>query len=52
VYCTDKAPNDPVAGFAARARAAGWRYAELPTGHYPALTMPRELERILANLAR
>jgi pimeloyl-ACP methyl ester carboxylesterase len=52
IYATDKAPNDPMALFARRAREAGWRYAEIPTGHFPVLTMPRELAALILEFAR
>jgi hypothetical protein len=35
---------------AARARAEGWDYRELPTGHVPMQTMPRELAELLITL--
>ena len=36
---------------AAQAQAAGWDYRELPTGHVPMQTMPRELADLLVTLA-
>ena len=36
---------------AARARAEGWDYRELPSGHVPMQTMPRELADVLLSLA-
>ncbi len=36
---------------AARARAEGWDYRELPTGHVPMQTMPRELAELLLTFA-
>ncbi|MDQ3443474.1 MAG: alpha/beta hydrolase [Chloroflexota bacterium] len=36
---------------AARAQSAGWDYRELPTGHVPMETMPRELADLLISLA-
>jgi pimeloyl-ACP methyl ester carboxylesterase len=50
ILCTDKDPNDPFVHFARRAQAAGWRYNELESGHFPMLTMPRELARLLSQL--
>jgi pimeloyl-ACP methyl ester carboxylesterase len=55
IYCTDKAEmgggNAGIAASAARARAAGWRYRELPTSHVAMETMPRELTDLLLHLA-
>jgi hypothetical protein len=31
-------------------RAAGWRYRELPSFHHPAVTMPRELAKLLLEV--
>jgi hypothetical protein len=36
---------------AAQARAVGWRYRELPTGHNPEQTLPQELTDLLLELA-
>lgn len=55
IYCTqspDSWGNKPViSACAARARAAGWDYHELPTSHAVFATMPKELTAILACLA-
>ena len=54
IACTDKPALPLFAGLtaaAARARAAGWRYCELPTGHMPVWTMPQELAALLLDLA-
>lgn len=55
VYCTDKPElrggNAGIATSAARARAAGWRYRELPTTHVAMETMPRELADLLLELS-
>ena len=55
IYCTqspDSWGNKPViAACAARARAAGWDYHELPTNHVVFATMPKELTAILTSLA-
>lgn len=52
IYCADKAPGDPFAAMAQRAREeAGWGYRELPTGHDAMVTMPQELGALLATLA-
>lgn len=37
--------------FAERARAEGWRYHEMATGHDAMVTQPRELAEILLKLA-
>ena len=53
IYCTDKPPEAAKGGIARnaeRARAEGWRYYELPTGHVPAETMPRELTDLLLEV--
>jgi len=50
ILCTDKDPNDPFVHFARQAKASGWRYSELESGHFPMLTMPRELARLLSRL--
>jgi len=48
IYCKDKAPGDPLAVFAERARTdSAWEYRELNTGHFPMLTTPRELTAVL-----
>jgi pimeloyl-ACP methyl ester carboxylesterase len=58
VFCTNKHETGAYAALwpeiaqaAARARAAGWGYRELATGHEPMLTMPNELAAILLELA-
>ncbi|HVG96366.1 MAG TPA: alpha/beta hydrolase family protein [Chloroflexota bacterium] len=55
IHCTGKAnPDAPVyAHFretAARARARGWRLRELPTGHLPMRSAPRELADLLLGV--
>lgn len=50
IHCTDKGPVqtfDVMTVSAARARAAGWHYRELPTTHMAMWTMPRELTDLL-----
>jgi pimeloyl-ACP methyl ester carboxylesterase len=48
IFCSGYAPST-FAPFAAAAKAdPAWRYAELPTHHYPHLSMPSELAAILA----
>src|SRR4029078_2872962 len=54
ITCTQKSPNwsfTPILDqTAARVRAEGRRYYELPTGHYPMETMPLELANVLLDL--
>lgn len=57
IYCTDKPPEwffgllgPRIAQAAAEARAAGWHYRELPTGHTPMQTMPQELAALFSEL--
>jgi pimeloyl-ACP methyl ester carboxylesterase len=54
IYCTEKGsgivPAFTAAG-AAAARAAGWRYRELPTGHEPEQTLPEALAALLLEVA-
>lgn len=50
VYCS--ASRFPPAPFVEQARTApGWEYAELPTGHYPMVTLPHDLARMLLAMA-
>ena len=50
IQCTGRPlPILPVS--VARARAAGWPFYELPTGHDAMLTAPRELSELLLRLA-
>jgi hypothetical protein len=42
--------NVPLARSAAYARAQGWRYRELATGHGPMQTTPQELTAWVAQL--
>ncbi len=54
INCTDKAdipPFAPLVRAAARARAEGWAYHELPSGHTPMQTMPQHLADLLLTLA-
>lgn len=47
VFCSGYAPTS-FAGFAREARAdAAWTYHELPTHHYPQVSMPRETAELL-----
>ena len=53
ILCTAK-PDAPVFAHirtaAPRARTQGWHYRELPTGHLPMLTAPRELADLLLEV--
>jgi len=52
IYCTDKPAGDPFGHIAAGIRgSANWRYHEMPTGHFPMLTMPHRLAGLLNVLA-
>jgi pimeloyl-ACP methyl ester carboxylesterase len=44
------AETDDFSEFAQRAKARGWRYHELPTGHNLQRTMPHEYAEIIMNL--
>jgi pimeloyl-ACP methyl ester carboxylesterase len=49
IFCSGYSPST-FAPFAAAVKAdPAWRYHELPTHHYPHLSMPRELASILAS---
>jgi pimeloyl-ACP methyl ester carboxylesterase len=54
IYCTDKShmqlTDVPLARSAAYARAQGWRYRELATGHAPMQTTPHELTALLLDV--
>jgi pimeloyl-ACP methyl ester carboxylesterase len=54
IACTQKSPNWAFTTIleqtAARVLAEGWRYHELPTGHYPMETMPHILADMLREL--
>jgi pimeloyl-ACP methyl ester carboxylesterase len=56
IACTQKSPDwvfTPIlAQTAARVRAEGWHYRELPTGHYPMETMPHALADLLLDIAQ
>jgi hypothetical protein len=52
IACTEHPAGDPMAAIAARMRAAGVPVLELPTGHFPMLTMPVELAGILEGTSR
>lgn len=51
IYCTQKAPDDVFASFAARARDdPGWRYREIDSGHTPNATAPDRLADLIDEL--
>lgn len=54
VQFTDKQPDDflkpLMEGMAARARAQGWAYREMPFTHFPILDRPSEVARLLLEL--
>lgn len=50
ILCTDKGPGDPFVYFAQRARDKGWQSYELNAGHFPMLTIPRELVALVSSL--
>ena len=54
IFCTDKAEmgirGQGIIRSAGRAKAAGWPYRELPTGHHPMWTMPAELTALLLQI--
>ena len=51
VFCTGYSPTS-FAPFAERARNdPAWRYHELPTHHYPQVSLPRETAGVLLNYA-
>jgi pimeloyl-ACP methyl ester carboxylesterase len=52
VFCSGYSPTS-FTPFAERARNdRAWRYQELPTHHYPHLSMPRETAQVLADIAK
>jgi pimeloyl-ACP methyl ester carboxylesterase len=52
IFCTGYSPTS-FSAFAERARNdRGWRYHELPTHHYPHVSMPRETAELLADIAK
>ncbi len=51
IHCTAGLTTPVFAPFAAKARAAGWPYYELATGHCAMLTMPRQVVELLLQLA-
>lgn len=54
IFCTDKTEmgirGQGIVRSAGRAKAAGWPYYELPTGHHPMWTMPAELTALLLQI--
>ena len=52
IYCTESGWSaEHIAPLAARARAEGWDYYELPTDHMAMVNMPKELTDILLEIA-
>ena len=54
IYCAqtpDEAIQEIMGRTAQRAREAGWRYRELPTGHCALWTMPEETARLFLEVA-
>lgn len=55
IACTERGEDpvfEPVETCAKLARAQGWRYYELPTGHNPNETMPLETAALLNDVAK
>jgi pimeloyl-ACP methyl ester carboxylesterase len=56
IFCTEKAEmglrGQGIIRSAERARAAGWDYYELHTGHHPMWTLPVELTELLLDIPR
>ncbi len=54
IFCTDKEEmgirGQGIIRSAGRAKAEGWPYHELPTGHHPMWTMPAELTELLLKI--
>lgn len=57
IYCTDRASmsaffgGDPLALFVAKAKAEGFAFHEIASGHHPMITHPTELAAILETIA-
>src|SRR3954468_21795507 len=52
IFCSGYSPTS-FAPFAERVRNdRAWRYHELPTHHYPHVSMPRETAELLADIAK
>jgi hypothetical protein len=52
IYCRRLGPRDVFGQFAARAKAEGWRYAEMDASHNPHITCPEELRDVLQEMMR
>jgi pimeloyl-ACP methyl ester carboxylesterase len=52
IYCKRIPPQDIFGPFAARARAEGWRYAEMDASHNPHVTCPEELRDVLQGMMK
>jgi pimeloyl-ACP methyl ester carboxylesterase len=52
IYCTRIRPDDVFRQFADRAKAEGWRYAEMDASHNPHITAPEALRDVLAEMMK
>jgi pimeloyl-ACP methyl ester carboxylesterase len=52
IYCKRIAPGDVFRQFAERAKAEGWRYAEMDSSHNPHITCPEDLRDVLQEMMR
>jgi pimeloyl-ACP methyl ester carboxylesterase len=52
IYCKRTAPGDVFRQFAERAKAEGWRYAEMDASHNPHITCPEALRDVLTETMR
>ncbi|MFZ5691919.1 MAG: alpha/beta fold hydrolase [Pseudomonadota bacterium] len=52
IYCKRIAPGDVFRQFADRAKAEGWRYAEMEASHNPHITCPEALRDVLQEMMR
>lgn len=52
IYCKRIPPQDVFGQFAARAKAEGWRYAEMDASHNPHITAPEELRDVLQAMMK
>jgi len=52
IYCQRARPDDVFRQFATRAKAEGWRYAEMDASHNPHITAPEELRDVLLGMMK
>ena len=52
IYCTRLGPQDVFGPFARRAKAEGWRYAEMDASHNPHITCPEALRDVLQGMMK